>query len=179
MFSNLLRSDASSLETLDLGGNDFDDGCAEILAGSLSKNTTLEVLYLDVGNDNISCVGREYFLRLVCDTSSMSATHGSNHTLLAIRDDFDFGPSPIKQQLDCALKDNGRSGSLNEKACRKIIKYHFEEGNIPGPLLNIDVKLMPHVICWINQRSDEDFGVGCPTNFVYQILRTSNVCAFV
>ena len=64
-----------------LKGGEINDACAEILAGSLVNNTKLEVLGLDAGNDNITCVGCESFHRLVCDTSSMSATYESNHTL--------------------------------------------------------------------------------------------------
>ena len=86
VIANLLQSDESSLVQLKLVRNAIDDACAEILAGSLTKNSQLEELNL-AGNDNISCVGWESLRRLVCNTSSVSATRGSNHTL----QDIGFG----------------------------------------------------------------------------------------
>ena len=169
---------AEPLVLLDLGRNAMDDACAEILAASLANNTTLEVLGLS-GNGNISCVGWEYFRRLVCDTSIVSATHGSNHTLQRIEHEAIRTEGPQPTTLKSALADNGRPGTPKEKACRKIFDHHFNKGNSLGPLLDMDVKLMPGVFSWIDKRSDEDFGVGCRNNLVYQILQTSNVCAFV
>ena len=124
-------------------------------------------------------MGWESLRRLVCDTTSLSATHKSNHTLREICFPYSQRTQPIIQQLKRALGDNGRPGTLHDKACRKIMKHHFEKGNNPGPLLDMNVQLMPYVFSWISHRSDEDFGDGCRNNFVYQILRTLNVRAFV
>ena len=177
-----MRSDKSSLVVLDLRFNANNYACADILAGSLANNSQLEDLYLG-GNDNISVVGWESFRRLVCDASSVSATCGSNHTLRKIRGEVLSLEivEPIVQQLERALADNGRPGTLKDKAYRKIIHHHFhsEKRNKSGPLLDMDAKIMPRVFSWINQRNDEDFGDGSRNNSIYQILRTLNVRAFV
>ena len=105
VIANLLRSDEASLVELILSFNAIDDECAEILVTSLSHNTNLEELHLN-GNDNISCVGWESFRRLVCDTTSLSATHKSNHILRDILFPYTPHTQPIIQQLERALGDN-------------------------------------------------------------------------
>jgi hypothetical protein len=178
--TDLLRSDESSLVELNLQSNAIDDESAEILGRSLLHNTTVEMLRLE-GNEHVSCVGWKYLCRLVCDTSSVSATFRSNHTLRMIYSVYPQAQSAQLLQLKRALRENGRPGTLKDKAHRKIIHHHFhsEKRNNSGPLLDMDAKIMPRVFSWINQRSDEDFGDGSRNNSIYQILRTLNVRAFV
>jgi len=75
----LLKSLESNLKNLYLRGNPIYDA-VDILVGSLSKNTKLRELALGE-NSRITGSGWRSLLKLICNTSSMTAVKESNHTL--------------------------------------------------------------------------------------------------
>ena len=87
--AKLLEYPKSILEELDLSNNQIDDGCAIMLANSLSQNRTLTKLEMkfddddriDSSNGPFSRPVFTAMLKLVCNTSSVTNIVKSNHTL--------------------------------------------------------------------------------------------------
>ena len=138
--AQLLKSSESNLGYLYLKDIIIDDEAVDILTDSLSKNTKLRGLAL-VGN-NITGSGWRSLLKLICDTSSMTAVVESNHTLNCL---WLFGDARMQAAVVSALGvDDANllfaSLKLNEKwswrvnllsliARQKMIWAH-ERGNI-------------------------------------------------
>ena len=161
--AGLLRDPACALRVLRLGRNGVDGVGASILAASLADNVNLEELHLG-GNPGIaSAVGLGAFSRLLCDVSTVNATYLSNHTLsvLGVMPPF----APEFRCLEESLRLNGTTSSSSDLATttpgnssggrrrsdagkRKVLRYHPTLD--VGPLLEYDLKLLPHVVDWFD-----------------------------
>jgi hypothetical protein len=156
--SALLQSESCSLTSLDLRSNIFsgplgDDG-AVALADALKGNKSLKYLYFSSDSNNLTSVGWSAFSRLLCDTSSVSNTYLSNHSLVKISTGNIFFRHDIPQDLTQLLSLNKRAGKHADKdvAIWKILKYHPDFFDI-GPFLGDEGKLLPLVMSWFERVS--------------------------
>mmetsp|Transcript_7143 Transcript_7143/g.14743 ORF Transcript_7143/g.14743 Transcript_7143/m.14743 type:complete len:282 (-) Transcript_7143:95-940(-) len=83
-FSTLFRSESCTLKSLILEEMNIGDDEAEVLANGLTGNKSLRGIYFST--NTITARGWSVFSRLLCDTSSISNTYLSNHTLEFIGD---------------------------------------------------------------------------------------------
>jgi hypothetical protein len=158
----LLRNKNTRLKHLSLFRNNFDDGCCRILAEGLKDNCSLETMYIGSNDaserEPITSKGWEHFLRMVCDGSSIQRTYLSNHV---IHDFGDVDSIRVRPTLAISsfiplvireiLKINASSVSSARKGRRKVAKVHFNgEYNLES-LLQMKIKLMPHVIEFIGK----------------------------
>ena len=155
--AGLLRDPACALRVLRLGRNGVDGVGASILAASLADNVNLEELHLG-GNPGIaSAVGLGAFSRLLCDVSTVNATYLSNHTLSVLGVMPPFAPEFLC--LEESLRLNGTTSSStpgnssggrrrSDAGKRKVLRYHPTLD--VGPLLEYDLKLLPHVVDWFD-----------------------------
>ncbi|EJK66526.1 hypothetical protein THAOC_12552 [Thalassiosira oceanica] len=89
------------LKSLELTYTNIGDEGAAILAESLRSNRKVVEMQLAYCNvTNITETGWNEFLSTLCDTSSIDATHGSNHTLQAL------GYADIPQGVEALLRLN-------------------------------------------------------------------------
>ena len=119
----------------------------------------LEGLNLD-RNDGITSVGWNHMLKLICNKTSINRTHISNHKLNNIGVNFvelaqtSRDLSEVSYQLKKFLEFN-RHGSVFPAVRKKIMHIHFDgEPFDLQPLLDMDVKIMPHILLWFMEKSD-------------------------
>jgi hypothetical protein len=191
-FSQCLRNPNSALETLKFrDDNDDDDAMSEIVAAivrALEGNSALKTLDIAVddcgGGPFIKEWVWELFDRVLCDKTSIAATHSSNHTLQEVnilhyfrdfRDDFEDDDS------DCEGMNNFRdslhvntTGNKSEVARQKILERHFAGGvtDIQYARGNTDIaqvfssapdSVLVHAIEWIGR---DDLGYSVMNDFV-------------
>ncbi|EJK56258.1 hypothetical protein THAOC_23895, partial [Thalassiosira oceanica] len=104
------------LELLDLISTAVGDEGAAILAPSLRNNQRLARMTLE--DNSITETGWDAFSSILCDASSINATHGSNHTL----QELGFHQT-MSQDIDAMLElnsDQDKSGV----AASKILLAH-------------------------------------------------------
>ncbi|EJK44366.1 hypothetical protein THAOC_37097, partial [Thalassiosira oceanica] len=124
------------LETLFLYcGNIGDQGVATV-AQSLRGNRRLRNMNLT--ENNITATGWNAFSPVLCDTSSINATHGSNHTLYTLGDFCDNMPRDIESLL---RMNYNQDKSL--VAAKKILQTHHHLDM--KPLLDWGLDLLPRV----------------------------------
>ena len=140
--SAILRSKSCSLTTLwlELGDVPFGDDMAVALADALNGNKSLKHLCFD--SRHLTSVGISAFSKLLCDTSSVSDTYNSNHTLREI------GSKTIPHNVKQLLALNKQADK--QVATRKILKYHPDLD--VGPFLaKSKLKLLPLVMSWFER----------------------------
>ena len=116
-------------------GNIDDEGVATI-APSLRSNRRLKLMNLT--ESNITATGWNAFLPVLCDSSSINATHGSNHTLQSLGDDMPHDIETLLRRQDKSLV-----------AAKKILQTHphldmktlFDWGLDLLPHARLDLKL--------------------------------------
>lgn len=106
-------------------------------------------------------MGWDLISTVLCNTSSINATHDSNHTLCEISAfsasmvglgiDFTSLPASISDLLDL-----NKSGKVSEVACHKILQNHFIMKDISiESVINdrpeLQVKLAPHLLYWLGR----------------------------
>ena len=133
------------LEQLSLYGCNIEDAGAAVLATSLRHNRRLSSMRLLV-NREITETGWDAFLSILCDTTSINATHGSNHTLEFLGggpEDNNYG---VRQDVGFMLHLNhGKNKSL--VAAEKILLVH---GHLDmKPLFDRELDLLPYVVAWL------------------------------
>lgn len=163
--STLLQdANCGSLKNLDLRNNAIDNVGAKAIANGLSSNQSLEAVYLD-DNDDISAQGWNSFSKLVCDISSLNATHSSNHTLgmIASFDKVKVAGSNLYDKdgviptpLLSLVEMNGSDPDKRIVVRRKILHHHFKDEFSIDPFVesNMDLNVLPHVLAWIGQSAD-------------------------
>ena len=120
----------------------WDEGAA-ILAESLRNNRRLK--YLDLSTHYITETGWNSFRTVLCDTASINATHGSNHTLRYLGYDFyDNTPQDIKMLLEL-----NSAQDKSHVAAKKILQAHHHLDM--KPLFNRRLDLLPHVVAWLER----------------------------
>ena len=135
-----LANPESRLETLNLNATDIEDEGAATLAEGLRNNKRLTSLYL--GHNNITETGWSAFSFILCDTTSINATHASNHTLQ------DLWVNSLPQDVKVMLKlSHGKDKNL--VAANKILHAHRYLDM--RPLFSWRLDLLPHVVVWLER----------------------------
>ena len=131
----------SRLEKINLNATNIEDEGAATLAESLRNNQRLTWLLL--GSNNITEAGWSAFSSVLCDTTSINATHASNHTLQDL-----WVNNSLPQDVKVMLELNyGKDKSL--VAANKILHAH---GHLDmRPLFSWRLDLLPHVVVWLER----------------------------
>ncbi|EJK57931.1 hypothetical protein THAOC_21985 [Thalassiosira oceanica] len=123
------------------------DKGAATLAEGLRNNQRLTCMSWRY-NSNITAIGWNAFSSILCDTSSISATYNSNHTIQSLGNSmngyYDQTPQDIKMLLllNCDL-DKGRV------AATKILQVHRHLDM--RPFFGMEMGLLPHVVAWLDR----------------------------
>jgi len=149
-FFNVLGGSNLSLEKLDLSDNNIDDDAAVVaLVDAVESMSSLKKLYIPI-NPSFVTVGWPAIKRSLCDTSSISATHSSNHTLEKIsgvgredHDPDDMGPHYLN------LNKHTNKAKV---ARQKILQFHFYSGGTKvQEFVGMKTEMVPHAIAWIGR----------------------------
>ena len=129
------------LQALNLYDTNIGDEGAATLAGSLRSNQRLTRMYLE--NNNITESGWKAFSSILCDTTSINATHGSNHALQYLG--FASGiPHDVKMLLEL---NSGEDKSI--VAANKILQTHHHLDM--RHLFDWEFGLLPYVVAWLKR----------------------------
>ena len=129
------------LETLILGDTNVGDQGAKIVATSMRSNQRLTCLHLT--GSNITETGWNDFLSILCDATSINATHGSNHTLQNLGYARHI-PQDIKTMLQL---NSDQDKSI--VAATKILRSHRHLDM--KPLFDRKLDLLPCVVAWLER----------------------------
>lgn len=150
----------STLKQLDVNNNLIDDIGAKAVSSALYTNRTLTAVNLDE-NDDISISGWNSFHKVLCDTSSIEATHNSNHTLCMIASFWRFDEDGIiPNYLMGLIELNGRYCKNKRNVRRtKILGHHFNNNvNTQRSIaenLPMELKVLPHMLEWIGAADND------------------------
>ena len=152
----LLHDPSCNLQTLDIHHNQIGNEGAIAIANSLVNNNKLQELNLSGNQIDNQHIVKDAFSRVLCDTSSLNATHSSNHRLSGL-----FGSVEEEERMGDPLVSLLR---LNEKtnksyvAIKKILKYH---PNIDmEPLFELGSKdernlmALPYLVDWFDRAEE-------------------------
>ena len=116
-----------------------------IMARALQKNRRLIRLVLSTPwvNDDITESGWGAFSSVLCDDSSINATHSSNHTLRSL------GRIELPQDVRSLLDLNNSGEGESRIAAKKILRAHRHLDM--RPLLSRDLDLLPYVVAWLER----------------------------
>ena len=158
--ATLLSNPNCNLQKLSLSQKDIGDQGAVTLANGLTNNIKLQKL--DLGDNPINNIDNavvEAFSRVLCNTSSVSSTFLSNHTLKELDINLVIDPRSMRNlnvawlQLKYLRKLNG-STNKSHIAIKKIFKCHpnidmeqlFEFGTD-----DVSHKALPYVVDWFEK----------------------------
>jgi len=188
--ATLLSNPNCNLQKLSLSQKDIGDQGAITLANGLTNNIKLQKL--DLGDNPINNIDNavvEAFSRVLCNTSSVSSTFLSNHTLKELDINLVIDPRSMRNlnvawlQLEYLRKLNG-STNKSHIAIKKIFKCHpnidmeqlFEFGTEDESL-----KALRYVVDWFEKArvavaDEEDSKEGCnirqrKLSAIYQFAR--------
>ncbi len=139
--SSLLRAEHCSLRALVLNGVHLDDEGAAALAHGLVGNKSLTAL--EFSSSSFTARGWSAFSRLLCDTSSMSNTYLSNHTLQRVGDYGLDIPEDVAQYL------KWNKSLKHAAALCKILRSHPDVDITP--LFQFNLKCLPLVVEWLEK----------------------------
>jgi len=156
--ATLLRDPNCNLQHLDVTNNEISVAGTNALANSLVNNTKLKKLVLVGRYDYLHKKILHEFTRLVCNTSSISATFCSNHTLTSLLADSIYYPWSTTyvfndEYLSNLLSLNGGTNKSNV-AIKKILQHRVID---MAPLFQLDsedewsLKLLPYAIAWFER----------------------------
>ena len=107
------------------------------------------------GNNAITESGLEAFVEVLCNTSSVSDTLFSNHTLQDIGDAVSQNKLSSLLELNCNI-------DKKQVAMQKILRRHASLDM--EPFLEWDLKVLPFVVSWFDRaRSSVPENSGAPT----------------
>ena len=137
------------LQVLHLYNTGIGDEVMAVLAESLGNNDRL--IRMALGEDNyITQTGWNALLNALCDTATINATHGSNHTLQFLENygcDYFNVPQDVKMILQLNwCQDKSRV------AAAKILQAHRHLDL--KPLFDRKLDLLPHVVAWLERFAD-------------------------
>ena len=140
----LLENPNSNLERLRLRSNSVGDKGAFIFANALATNRKLRDLDLD--SNGITADGWSSFSKILCDTSSITNTFLSNHTLesLGYGPGSGLGTGVIPGHIRDSLALNRSSEDKKQVAIKKIFIHHNHFDM--QPFFELDLKVLPLVI---------------------------------
>ena len=158
--STLLEVPGSNLENLHLDASDITDEQAQMMANALRCNKKLKILsvYYEEGD-----IGKAWsvFTKVICDTSNISSTYQSNHTINVIG----AGRRVPRAGESLVLNTNGRvlrklksllvlntNANKKEVAMTKILKHY--RNVFMEPFFEWDLKVLPLVISWFERAAD-------------------------
>lgn len=149
--SRLLENPDSTLKDIDLSNTNIDDAGALVLIDTLAmaRNRTLQVLDLS-GENRMTDVVLPAFRDLLCDTSSVSKTFFSNHTLSSF-DPSNRGGVPTNAYIKWLLS----MSSLQDKmlvAVAKVLKKHKQLDM--HPLFEWEFKTLPILVNWFARAAE-------------------------
>ena len=141
----MLEHPNSNLEELYLYDNNIGDERAPILANSLARNCKLKIL--DLRFSGITAEGWFGFKTVLCDTSSISSTFLSNHTLIGLG--FTAYPNPLPDDVEDLLELNEGNDDKKQVAMEKILMHHphFDI----HPFFEWDMNVLPIMIEWFER----------------------------
>ncbi|EJK66341.1 hypothetical protein THAOC_12749 [Thalassiosira oceanica] len=126
------------LEYFNLNGCGVGDEGTSILADGLRNNQRLTCMSL--GDSNITERGWNAFSSILCDASSINATHNSNHTLQ------NLGNYQISDDVETMLRLN-KGENKSRVAANKILQSHRDLDMTP--LFGRELGLLPYVVAWL------------------------------
>ena len=156
------------LEMTDLAigdeGEPVGDEEVAIMARALQKNRTLIQLVMSKPwiDDDITESGWGAFSSVLCDDSSINATHSSNHTLRSLGE-IDL-PEDVRSLLDLNKSD----GDKSRVAAKKILRAHRHLDM--GPLLSRELDLLPYVVAWLERFAESRHDLKLSS--FYEFVRT-------
>jgi len=139
--ASILEPPTSKLIRVLLLGNNINDDALAAFASSLVNNYTLNTLKID-NNESITR-GREAFLKLLCDTSSVNSTFLSNHT-------FNYLGTVSTNPLRPLLELN-RNEDKKKVAMIKILQHHNDFDMTP--FFEWEFKVLPLMMHWFERAS--------------------------
>ncbi len=150
----LLQSESHSLESLSLYGINFGDDGAITLAEGLTGNRFLVDLMFDVETAGITAVGWSAFSKLLCDTSTITNTYQSNHTLRKIGSYSrnEVIPEDIKRLLTTNIHQNRQGATFY-----KILWSHRDLGM--EPFFKLKMQFLPTVMTWFERVERIDMAI--------------------
>mmetsp|Transcript_3533 Transcript_3533/g.7806 ORF Transcript_3533/g.7806 Transcript_3533/m.7806 type:complete len:570 (-) Transcript_3533:85-1794(-) len=170
--ASILESPHSGLEFLHLtiyksAGNDVEGAIS--LANSLIDNNKLKELVIDgippLSTSNCWAA----FKHLVCDGTSIMATHHSNHTLEKVSVNDGRAPKDLRSLLRI-----NRENSESQAARLKIIRHYFREGFTVQRFEDMEWKVLPRAIAWVGK----DGSRGELNNHFYGFIRSMSALLF-
>ncbi|EJK45657.1 hypothetical protein THAOC_35718 [Thalassiosira oceanica] len=134
------------LEELSFHAYNIGDEGAAILASGLRNNQRLTKLAILATRNAITETGWNEFLPILCDATSINATHGSNHTLqsLGFYPYVNYVPRDVRTMLEL----NHRKDK-NLVAARKILQTHHHLDM--RPLFEWKLIMLPYVVAWLER----------------------------
>jgi len=155
VLSTLLEDPSCNLHTLDVTNNDISSSGTDALANSLVNNKKLKKLYLVAGYSRIHKQVLHDFTRLVCNTTSISATFCSNHTLTSlVRRIYPWSATSVDEYLSNILTLNEGTNKSNV-TIKKILQHNHVIDMTP--LFQLDsedewsLKLLPYTFAWFEK----------------------------
>lgn len=151
------QSEHCCLRDFKMFGVYFGDEGAIVLVDGLVGNTSLEEMSISIDgsastyNRNapaITDVGWSAFSRLLCDTSSVSKTYMSNHTLLQIYKDLSSPALPSKVEDYLELNRNKWDDGGTNVPMLKILTHHNDLEM--EPFFKWKLKFLPVVVHWFD-----------------------------
>ena len=153
--ASLLENPACLLESLNLVNGISEDELS-IIAGSLTRNTTLKKMYIFYFGEYLTSIEK-----LLCDTTSIRHIYNSNHTLKEIIDKNIKFQGVIDDCLELNWEEN------KEKVIRtKIARYYFIGNFDLSPFVDMNVSLLPSVLAMI------EGNMNTRQSAVFRLLRT-------
>ena len=106
--TTLLEDPNCNMRSLDLRENNIGNVGATTVANSLTNNTKLRSLYLKFDeDDNPMNNAQDAFSHVLCNTSSISSTYSSNHTLNFLELDIDVRLSNLLELIRIPINTCG------------------------------------------------------------------------
>ena len=160
--AELLRRGGSKLKKLYLNRCNIRDEGAEMIANSLTNNTSLT--HLELESNNITLKGQLALLRLVNDISSVNKTYNSNHTLRLIGMNGNAVMLYNKYIQDGIQINRHHGGKLIQAGRAKVIKYQINSNmrsivcGLQGvsdkePFFDIDSIMLPELVSLVGRES--------------------------
>lgn len=175
--ASILEAPNSSLTTLSIQSNFINDEALAFFTNALINNETL--VKLNLNGNQVTSKGREPFIKLLCDTSSVNSTFVSNHTLNSIGS-FVVNTDQINT-IASLLHLNGKVvDNKKQVAMIKILQHHNEFDM--SPFYGWEFKVLPLMIDWFERTlpitSIPDIGIYFEPNIeprklscIYQFVR--------
>ena len=137
------------LEELDLSQtNVFKDKGMAALAEGLRNNQRLTTI------EGYWETGFNAFRTVLCDRTSINATHGSNHTFQSLGGNYNL-PQDIKTMLELNSEEN-----KSLVAATKILLSHRHLDM--KPLFDRKMDLLPHVVAWLERFAESRLDLKLP-----------------